>query len=125
MQNLFQNTENKRSKIIYGLFLLLNDVIALTFSCFISYYLRFFTRIFKTVEFTYKINSTYIYFSIYFILIAISALLIFRLYNIQRNYSKPGLRKTMSRLNIDQRLIPRTGIYHAPVLLCLSSLTVP
>ncbi|MHB1274342.1 MAG: sugar transferase [Candidatus Humimicrobiaceae bacterium] len=89
MANLFKNTRNSWRKIIYGLFLFLNDVIILAFSCFFSYYLRFFTKIFKTVELSYKIDLTYVYFSLYFIVAAISVLLFLRLYDIQRIYSKP------------------------------------
>jgi len=89
MSNLFKHTRNNWPKIIYGLVLLLNDVIILAFSCFFSYYLRFFTKIFKTVELAYKIDATYVHFSIYFVLVTIIVLSIFRLYNIQRSYSKP------------------------------------
>jgi len=60
--------------------LLENDIIFLAFSCFLAYYLRFFTKLFGNNKPSYLIDKNYIFYSIIFISAVVIISLAFRLY---------------------------------------------
>ena len=62
--NRFKN----KNKIYYGLELLANDLVFSALSCFLAYYLRFFTKFFGSSKPTYLIDNNYILYSIVFII---------------------------------------------------------
>ena len=66
MNNTETSFKNK-NKIYYGLELLANDLVFSALSCFLAYYLRFFTKFFGSSKPTYLIDNNYILYSIVFI----------------------------------------------------------
>ncbi|MCL4385533.1 MAG: sugar transferase [Cyanobacteria bacterium] len=69
------------SKIFYGFVLVINDLIFLALSCFLAYYLRFFTKIFGKSKPTYLVDNKYIFYSLIFIFIVILISSAIRLYS--------------------------------------------
>jgi len=64
------NSENRfknKNKIYYGFILLANDLGFSVLSCFLAYYLRFFTKFFGSSKPTHLIDHNYILYSIVFI----------------------------------------------------------
>lgn len=86
--NLNKNL-TKKQIFFYGLFLFIADLFFLGFSGFLAYFVRFYTKIFKTIEFSFTINIQYIIFSFIFIAIILVIFLCFKLYNFKNIYSKP------------------------------------
>ncbi len=70
-----------KKKIIYGIFLFVNDVVFLGFSFYYAYYLRFYTRLFGENELSFTLDEKYVLYSIIFILLAVFIFLISKLYN--------------------------------------------
>lgn len=79
-----------RDKIFYGFLLVINDIIFLSISCFLAYYLRFYTKIFGSQRPpTYVVDNKYIIYSLIFIGIVIAISFLIRLYNYNLIYSDP------------------------------------
>ena len=72
--------------VINGMLLFILDVVLLGLSCFLSYYLRFYTDIFREATYSGVINSGYILYSLIFIGSAVIFFSIFRLYSINKTY---------------------------------------
>ncbi len=83
---VFENFSRLKKKIIYGILLVINDVIWLGFSFYYAYYLRFFTKIFRENELSYTLDENYIKYSIIFISLAIFIFFISKLYNLDNIY---------------------------------------
>lgn len=81
--------KSKKYIISHGLLLFINDLIILAIAGFLSYFLRFYTKIFKVIAFAYTINKTYVIFSIIFIGLILIIASCFKLYSFNRIYSKP------------------------------------
>jgi len=83
-----KNEIGARNRIFYGFLLLINDFVFLSFSCFLSYYLRFYTKIFGSQRIpTYTVDSKYVIYSLIFVGIAIAISFLIRLYNFTLIYS--------------------------------------
>ena len=80
---------SKRNIFLYGLLLFLNDLVILAIGGFLAYFLRFYTKIFSVIAFAFTINKTYIVFSLVFIGCILVISFCFRLFSINRIYSKP------------------------------------
>ena len=80
---------SRRQKFIFGFFLFLNDLFFLTLSGFLAYFIRFYTKIFREIEFAFTINPIYVYFSIIFIALVLISLACLKLYSFNSIYSKP------------------------------------
>ncbi|MCL4416548.1 MAG: DUF5009 domain-containing protein [Actinobacteria bacterium] len=80
----------KKNKIYYGLKLLVSDLIFSALSCFLAYYLRFFTKFFGSSKPTYSIDNNYILYSIIFIMAMVLVSLAFGLYFWDNLYKKPN-----------------------------------
>ena len=79
-----------RDKIFYGFLLVINDIIFLSLSCFLAYYLRFYTKIFGSLRPpTYAVDNKYITYSLIFIGIAIAISFLIRLYSSNLIYRDP------------------------------------
>ncbi len=79
-----------RDKIFYGFLLVINDFIFLSLSCFLAYYLRFYTKIFGSRRLpTYAVDNKYIIYSLIFIGIVIAISFLIRLYNFNLIYRDP------------------------------------
>lgn len=86
----FQYYSRKLKKIVYGFMLGINDVIFLALSFYFAYWLRFYTRLFDEVIFSYTLDVHYVFYSFLF---TISALIIFsvlKLYNWDSIYKGSG-----------------------------------
>lgn len=70
----------KKSKILYGFLLLANDLIFAGISCFLAYYIRFFTKLYGSAKPTYLLDKNYILYSVIFISALVIISLAFRLY---------------------------------------------
>jgi len=79
----------KAIKVFSSLVLFFNDLFFLALSCFLAYYLRFFTKIFGEAKPTYAINDKYVYYSVIFIAVAIIIFLLFKLYFWNSIYKGP------------------------------------
>ena len=79
-----------RKKIVYGILLLISDIIFLTLAFYISYYLRFHTGVLAEINKTYIIEKNYIFYSIIFILSAVFIFLLFSLYDRDKIYRGSG-----------------------------------
>ena len=90
MANFLKDSFGKRNKIFYGFLLAVNDLIFIALSCFLSYYLRFYTTLFGKGKPTYSISDSYIFYSIIFILVVIIISFLFRLYSWNNVYKEPG-----------------------------------
>lgn len=75
--------------ILYGFILVCSDIIIGGASCFLAYYLRFFTGFFKPAVFIAHQNQQYLYYSLIFIGAILLFYLIFRLYNLRTIYKDP------------------------------------
>lgn len=84
MEGSLKITYSLRSRIFYGFLLAVSDLIFLALSCFISYYIRFFSDAFGKA--TYSISSNYVIYSIVIIISIIIILLLFRLYDLKHIY---------------------------------------
>jgi exopolysaccharide biosynthesis polyprenyl glycosylphosphotransferase len=79
-----------RDKIFYGFLFVINDIIFLSLSCFLAYYLRFYTKIFGSQRLpTYSVDNKYIIYSLIFIGIVIAISFLIRLYNFNLIYRDP------------------------------------
>ncbi|MCL5073640.1 MAG: DUF5009 domain-containing protein [Actinobacteria bacterium] len=87
MNNSETSFKNK-NKIYYSFELLVNDLVLSALSCFLAYYLRFFTKFFGTGKPTYLIDNNYILYSIVFISAVVLISLAFRLYFWDNLYKK-------------------------------------
>ncbi len=87
MESSLKTTYNLRSRIFYGFILALNDLIFLALSCFLAYYIRFFSDAFGKA--TYSINYRYVVYSIVIIISIIIILFLFRLYDLKYIYRGP------------------------------------
>jgi exopolysaccharide biosynthesis polyprenyl glycosylphosphotransferase len=89
MKNVIAKISERKSRPIYGLMLIVNDLIFLCIACFLAYYIRFYTKIFTINEFYHVVNLQYFYFSIIFIATALIISGIFMIYSWRSIYSKP------------------------------------
>ena len=87
MENSLKTTYNLRSRIFYGFILAVNDLIFLALSCFLAYYIRFFSDAFGKA--TYNISYGYVIYSIVIIISIIIVLFLFRLYDLKYIYKGP------------------------------------
>ncbi|TET09631.1 MAG: sugar transferase [Candidatus Atribacteria bacterium] len=87
MEGSLKKTYSLKSRIFYGFLLAVSDLIFLALSCFISYYIRFFSDAFGKA--TYSISSSYVIYSIVIIISIIIILLLFRLYDLKHIYKGP------------------------------------
>jgi len=79
-----------RAKIFYGFLLVVNDFIFLSISCFLAYYLRFYTKIFGSQRIpTYTVDNKYVIYSLIFIGIVIAISFLTRLYSFNLIYRDP------------------------------------
>ena len=76
-----RNLPRSKKKLVYGLILVISDIIFLALSYYISYYLRFFTALFGENRPTYSLDVNYVFYSIIFIGSAIFIFFLLRLYN--------------------------------------------
>ncbi|MHB1375904.1 MAG: sugar transferase [Candidatus Humimicrobiaceae bacterium] len=87
---ILKNLSRFKKKIIFGLFLIINDILFFGFSFYYSYYLRFFTKIFRENEIYFTLNDNYVLFSYIFISTAILIFFISKLYNWDNIYRGSG-----------------------------------
>ena len=87
MESSLKTTYKLRSRIFYGFILAVNDLIFLALSCFLAYYIRFFTDAFGKA--TYSINYGYVVYSIVIITLIIIILFLFRLYDLRYIHKGP------------------------------------
>ncbi|MBM3702231.1 MAG: sugar transferase [Actinobacteria bacterium] len=87
---ILKSLRRAHKKVIYGLILVLNDIIFLAIAFFLSYYLRFYIGILGEVAKVYYIEANYSFYSIVFILSAVLIFSIFRLYNWDQIYKGSG-----------------------------------
>ncbi len=80
------NNYTLRLRIIYGFLLFVNDLIFISLSCYLAYYLRFKTNIFGIIE-AGNIGDNYLFYSMVFVGLIIVLFIIIRLYSINRIYS--------------------------------------
>ncbi len=89
MSRLLKNVYSLKTKVIFGFILIISDLLFLALSCFLSYYIRFYTRIFTVNELSYSISDNYVFYSLIFILIIIFISFIFNLYSLNNVYRSP------------------------------------
>jgi len=89
MLNPMKNFYSLRVKIIFGLILIVSDLLFLALSCFLSYYIRFYTGIFGINELSYTVNDNYLLYSLIFISIIAFISFIFNLYSLNNVYRSP------------------------------------
>lgn len=87
---IFKSLKRTHRKMIYGLILIINDIVFLAIAFFLSYYLRFHVGILGEVAEIYYVDTNYSFYSIVFILSAILIFSIFRLYNWDQIYKGSG-----------------------------------
>jgi len=75
-----------RLRLIYGFLLFIIDLFFLSLSCFLAYYLRFYTDIFGTIPASYSISSRYILYSAVITGFIIILFAVFGLYSINKIY---------------------------------------
>ena len=80
------NNYTLRLRVIYGFLLSINDLVFLGLSCYLAYYLRFNTDVFRTVA-AGNIGDNYIVYSLVFTALIIVLFTVIRLYNINRIYN--------------------------------------
>jgi len=80
----------RKKKLLYGVFLLLNDAVFLILSLFLSYYLRFFRPFLNLANPSYTINTYYVFYSTIFIILTLCFLGLFKLYNWDYIYKGSG-----------------------------------
>jgi len=86
----FKDKRRLSKKLMYGFFLVLNDIFFLSIAFYLSFYLRFNTGFLGEVEEVFYIENNYVFYSILFILSAVSIFSFFRLYNWDRIYRGSG-----------------------------------
>jgi predicted acyltransferase len=86
--NISETSFKTKNKIFYGFLLLASDLFFSAVSCFLAYYLRFFTKFFGSNKPTYLIDKNYIFYSIIFISVVAIVSLAFRLYFWDNIYKK-------------------------------------
>lgn len=92
MQRFIKRLPRRKKKLLYGLTLFLSDVFFLALSFFLSYYLRFYTNLFKFLESNpiYTINIHYVFYSAAFMLLTLLLINIYQLYNWDYIYRGSG-----------------------------------
>lgn len=85
-----KNLPRRKKKILYGGFLFLNDIVFLAISLFLSYYLRFFRPFFDLARPSYTINTHYVFYSTFFIILTLCFLGFYGLYNWDYIYKGSG-----------------------------------
>jgi len=83
---MIDNRYTIRLRIIYGFLLFIIDLFFLSLSCFLAYYLRFYTDIFGLTTISYTISGQYIFYSIIIIASIVILFAIFKLYSINKIY---------------------------------------
>jgi len=76
-------------KVFNGFLLAASDIIFSTLSCFLAYYLRFFTKVFVKNNPTYLVDNKYIFYSLVFIGVVVLVALLLRLYFWNSIYKEP------------------------------------
>lgn len=89
MQNSQKKVFSIKTKVLFGFILVVNDLLMVALSCFLSYYIRFYTRIFTVNELSFTISDNYIIYSVIFIIIIIFVSFIFNLYSLNNVYRSP------------------------------------
>jgi len=89
MQDTRKNVYSLKVRVIFGLILIVSDLLFLALSCFLSYYIRFYTGIFGINEISYTINDNYLLYSLIFILIIVFLSFVFNLYSLNNVYKGP------------------------------------
>jgi len=89
MQNSQKQIFSLKTRIFFGFMLVVNDLLIVALSCFLSYYIRFYTRIFTVNELSFAVSDNYIFYSIIFIIIIIFVSLAFNLYSLNNVYRSP------------------------------------
>lgn len=85
--NEMKNEVGARYRIFYGFLFLINDIVFLSFGCFLSYYLRFYTRIFGSQRIpTYTVDNKYVVYSLIFVGVIIAISFLIRLYDFASIY---------------------------------------
>lgn len=80
---------NKTGKFFFGLLLAANDMVFLSLTVFLSYYMRFYTGIFSAGKPVYRISDSYIFYSLIFMAAVIFFAIIMRLYSWSNIYKGP------------------------------------
>jgi len=80
----------KNKKLFYGFCLLLNDLIFLIFSFYLSYFIRFYKSFLKISVPTYYIDKNYIFYSLIFIILTIIFFAFYRLYDWDKLFRGSG-----------------------------------
>ncbi|MCJ7472755.1 MAG: sugar transferase [Actinobacteria bacterium] len=75
-----------RLRSIYGFLLFIIDLFFLLFSCFLAYYLRFYTDIFGTTTISHSISGQYLFYSLIITGSIIVLFAVFKLYSINKIY---------------------------------------
>ena len=89
MQDTRKNIYSLKTRITFGLILIVSDLLFLALSCFFSYYIRFYTRIFGVNELSFTVSDNYIIYSVIFIIIVIFVSFVFNLYSLNNVYRGP------------------------------------
>jgi exopolysaccharide biosynthesis polyprenyl glycosylphosphotransferase len=88
MKDPFEAGSRLRGRLLYGTILAANDLILLSLSCFLAYYLRFYTDVFGSAA--YSIDYRYVIYSIPIIALIIIILFLLRSYGLKNIYTKIG-----------------------------------
>lgn len=86
----FKSLSRSNKKIVYGIFLIISDVIFLALSFYLSYFLRFKTGAIAELNKTYFIETNYFFYSIIFIILSILVFFVFNLYDRDKIYKGSG-----------------------------------
>jgi len=89
MQNSQKQIFSLKTRVFFGFMLVVNDLLIVALSCFLSYYIRFYTRIFTVNELSFTVSDNYIFYSIIFIIIIIFVSFVFNLYSLNNVYRSP------------------------------------
>ena len=76
-----------KNKAIYASMTIVSDLILLAFSCFLSYFLWFYTAFFGLSKQSNTLDNIYIYYSIAFIILTVAIIDRFKSYNLKNVYS--------------------------------------
>ena len=85
-----KSLKRKTQKIIYGIFLMISDIVLLIFSYYISYFLRFRTSAIAELYKRYYVEQYYVFYSIIFIILSIAIFAVYNLYDRDRIYRGSG-----------------------------------
>ena len=80
LENLKKSPDTK-IKYFYGFLLVLNDVLLLSLSSFLAYYLRFYTSFFGIYKPISAIDLNYVLYSLIFIITTLMIMAVFKVYN--------------------------------------------